>query len=220
MKDETLTKVNALLAELSKEAGPDGTVRRQPALIARSVGLKTGLETARAMRALLARKRVEGNDDGYRVINTEPIQPGEPLAIVPQRRKREKRAGRIEAATDPMPGVPTYADIGRAVVDRLVELSNETAELRAGRGTEERSRMESAERRAAAADQRAKELQVKLEMAESNLREVLRAASLAKGSGGSAIVDDDAAAVLRFLQSSKEAGEEAGEESSGATETE
>lgn len=208
MKEETLAKVNAFLAELAKEAGPDGSISKSPAVVASLVGLNSGLETARAMRALLARKRVVGGDNGgYRVVSTEPIVPGEPLAIVPQRKKRS-RPERDAAAPGPMAGVPTYEDIGRAVVDRLASLSREVAELRAGRGTEERARMEAAERRAAAAELRAKEAQVKLEMAESNLREVLRAASLARSSGSPTPIDDpEAAAVLRFLQSSEEAGE-------------
>lgn len=200
VKDETLQKVNDLLAELAKEAGPDGTVRRAPALVAEQVGLKTGLETARAMRALLARKRIENDETGYRIISTDPIQPGEPLAIVPQRRKRS----RAEVSDEPGPSVPSapsYSDIGRAVIDRLVDLSREAGELRAGRGTEERARMEAAERRASAAEQRAKELEVKLEMAEANLREVLRAAQMARGSSSGPITDPEAAAVLRFLQS-------------------
>ncbi|MCA1833713.1 MAG: hypothetical protein ABR548_08595 [Actinomycetota bacterium] len=207
MKEETLAKVNALLAELAKEAGPDGAVGRSPASIASSVGLSSGLETARAMRALLARKRVEGGENGYRVVSTEPIVPGEPLAIVPQRRKRARGARGSDggAKGETVPSAPTYGDIGRAVVERLVDLTREAGELRAGRGSEDRARLETAERRASAAEQRAKELQVKLEMAESNLREVLRAASLAKGSGSSAPIDDpEAAAVLRFLQSGDE----------------
>lgn len=201
MKEETLNKVNALLAELAREAGSDGTVRRSPAAVAASVGLRSGLETARAMRALLARKRVEGGENGYRLVNAEPIAPGEPLAIVPQRRKKAKAEQRAAQAAEQVPAAPTYADIGRAVVERLVDLTREVAEMRAGRGTEERARMESAERRASAAEQRAKELTIKLEMAESNLREVLRAASLAKGGAPVTIEDPEAAAVLRFLQS-------------------
>ena len=204
MKEETLAKVNALLAELAKEADPDGAITKSPAVVATTVGLSSGLETARAMRALLARKRVVGGETGYRLVSTEPITPGEPLAIVPQRKKRAGSASTTSVA-GPISTVPTYEDIGRAVVDRLVSLSREAAELRAGRGTEERARVESAERRAAAAEQRAKEMQVKLEMAESNLREVLRAASMAKSSGATTPIDDaDAAAVLRFLQSSDE----------------
>jgi Xaa-Pro aminopeptidase len=204
VKDETLQKVNDLLAELAKEAGPDGTVRRAPALVAEQVGLRTGLETARAMRALLARKRIENDDSGYRIISTDPIQPGEPLAIVPQRRKRPV-ADRGEEPDRSVPPAPSYSDIGRAVIDRLVELTREVGELRAGRGTEERARMEAAERRAGAAEQRAKELEVKLDMAEANLREVLRAAQMARGTGGSSITDPEAAAVLRFLQSGGDA---------------
>jgi hypothetical protein len=57
----------------------------------------------------------------------------------------------------------------------------------------------------AVAELRAKELQLKLETAESNLREVSRNASLAKGTAG-VIEDPEAAAVLRFLQSSEAPG--------------
>jgi hypothetical protein len=206
MKEETLAKVNALLAELAREAAPDGSITKSPAVVAISVGLGSGLETARAMRALLARKRVVGGENGYRVVSAEPITPGEPLAIVPQRKKRT-RAGAEAAATGPLAGVPTYEDVGRAVVDRLISLSRELSELRAGRGTEERARMEAAERRSAAAELRAKELTEKLAMAEANLREVLRAASLAKSSGAATPIDDpEAVAVLRFLQSNEEEG--------------
>lgn len=205
MKEETLAKVNALLAELAKAAGPDGSIQRSPAQIATSVGLGPGLETARAMRALLARKRVEGGETGYRIISIEPIVPGEPLAIVPQRRKRVREERGNGSGDEATRGIPSYADIGRAVVERMIDLTREVAELRSGRGTEERARQDAAERRAAAAEQRAKELQTKLEMAESNLREVLRAASLAKSSGAASPIEDpEAAAVLRFLQSGEE----------------
>ncbi len=205
MKEETLAKVNALLAELAREAGPDGAIAKSPALVATTVGLSSGLETARAMRALLARKRVVGGENGYHLVSAEPITPGEPLAIVPQRKKRSRAAAET-AATGPMAGVPTYEDVGRAVVDRLITLGRELSELRAGRGTEERARMDAAERRAAAAELRAKEMQEKLAMAEANLREVLRAASLAKSSGAATPIDDpEAVAVLRFLQSSEAA---------------
>ncbi len=201
VKQETLAKVNALLAKLAEEAGEDGVVGRPPAALASSVGLGPGLETARAMRALLARRRLENSEGGYRVVSTQPIEPGEPLAIIPQRRKRTK-PGADQQREATHAGIPTYDEIGRAVVDRLIEVSRDAAELRAGRGTEERARVDSAERRAAAAELRVKELQTKLEMAESNLREVLRSASIAKTSGTATPIEDpEAQAVLRFLQS-------------------
>jgi hypothetical protein len=101
---------------------------------------------------------------------------------------------------------PTYADLGRAVVDRLIELGRETGEAL---GLADNLRREVKENRAARIDaeqrasryfDRTKELEVKLEMAEANLRTVLAAA---RGRGATAApTDNEMEAVLRVLKGS------------------
>jgi hypothetical protein len=99
---------------------------------------------------------------------------------------------------------PTYADLGRAVVDRLIELGRETGEAL---GMADNLRREVKENRAARIDaeqrasryfERIKELEHKLEMAEANLRTVLAAA---RGRGATAAPpDNEMEAVLRVLK--------------------
>lgn len=160
---------------------------------------------ARAVRALAARQRLAVEDGRYRLLDARPLEPGEPETVprTPRRRRRRKQGLRSDApAADRR---PTYADLGRAVLDRVIELSREAAEaissnehLRREAKDNRATRIE-AEQRASRLFERVKELETKLSMAEANLRTVLAAA---RGRGATAgPSDNEMEALLRILKS-------------------
>ncbi len=154
-----------------------------PADVGKRIGLPDALSAARAVRALLARKRLEIADGTYRLIDPRPVEPGEPEAI--PRRPRQRKAKAPSATPrerSSEPGRLTYGEVGRAAIDRLVDLGREAGTLRGNlrslreEAREAREAKDEAERRAAALSARVKDLEGKLEMAESNLRTILTAA--------------------------------------------
>lgn len=136
------------------------------------------LASARAVRALLARRRLEQVDGRYKLLDARPVAPGERESV--PRPPRRKRPAKGKAAT--RGGRPTYSDLGKDVVEKLIELGRDAATLRANLRTardESRSARESrdeAERRAAGLASRVRELEARVEMAEGNLRTILAAA--------------------------------------------
>lgn len=132
------------------------------------------------MRALLARKRLEVADGQYRLLDARAVEPGEPEAIPrPPRKKAAPRGRRTRAAE---PGRPTYSEVGRVAIERLIETSRDVGTLRGNlRVLREETRVsrearEEAERRSQALASRVRDLEAKLEMAETNLRTILAAA--------------------------------------------
>ena len=105
----------------------------------------------------------------------------------------------------------TYADLGRAVIDRVIELGREAGQAVASADSLRREAKENkgarieAEQRAARLFDRVKELETKLEMAEANLRTVLAAA---RGRGATAApTDNEMEALLRILKTPSTTGE-------------
>ena len=100
---------------------------------------------------------------------------------------------------------PSYADLGRAILDRVIELGRDAGEavasaehLRKELKENKAARIE-AEQRASRLFERMKELEHKLEMAEGNLRTVLAAA---RGRGATAApTNNEMEALLRILKS-------------------
>jgi hypothetical protein len=178
------------------------------------------LAVARAVRALAARKRLEAEDGRYRLLEARPLEPGEPETLPrrPRRRKAARREAVRQGTTDRR---ATYADLGRAVIERVIELGRESAEAVSGA---EHLRREAKENKAARieADQRAsrlfervKELETKLDMAEANLRTVLAAA---RGRGATAApTDNEMEALLRILKAPSGQTEEAVVQANDAT---
>jgi hypothetical protein len=181
MNEESLRRANAFLAAIAERIQPGETLEGSPGDIGRLAGLPDALSAARAVRALLARRRLEVTDGKYRLLEPRPLEPGEPEAI--PRAPRKRRKGKVEAKGEAVPpGRATYSEIGQAAVDKLVELAREVGQLR---GTSRLAREESrsakesqveAERRAQSLSARVKDLEGKLEMAETNLRTLLAAA--------------------------------------------
>ena len=145
-------------------------------------------------------------DGQYRLLDARPLDPGEPESVprAPRRRKaRRKGSARPEATGGDRRA--TYADLGRTVLERVIELGREAAEAVAAADhlrrevKENKAARVDAEQRASRLFERVKELETKLEMAEANLRTVLAAA---RGRGATAApTDNEMEALLRILKS-------------------
>jgi hypothetical protein len=149
------------------------------------------LASERAVRALLARRRLELVDGTYRLLDARPVDAGERESVPRKpRTKRPKSRTRVDGA-ERASGRPTYSQVGRESVEKLIELGRENATLRASLRTareearEAREAKDDAERRSGALTSRVRDLEARAEMAESNLRTLLAAA---KGTGGDAPV--------------------------------
>jgi hypothetical protein len=204
VNEESLKRVNAFLAAICVRVQVGEVVTVTPADIGREVGLPEPLAAARAVRALLARRRLEVADGGYRLIDARPVEPGERESIAREPRKRRMARARSGSPPRAASGRPTYSEVGREVVERLIELGREAGTLRGHlRTAREESRdareaKDEAERRASVLTERVRELEARLEMAESNLRTMLIAA---KGSTRDAAMGDaEMEAILGVLK--------------------
>jgi hypothetical protein len=203
VNEESLRRANAFLAAVSEQISVGDPLNMSPAEIGRKVGLPDPLSAARAVRALIARRRLEAADGSYKLVDTRPVEPGEPEAVprVPRKRRAAgggRRARTTEART-------TYSEVGRVAIDRLMELSRDVGTLRGSLRTlrdesrQARDAKDEAERRALGLASRVRDLEAKLEMAETNLRTILEAA---RGGAGRADVVGDAEmdAILAVLR--------------------
>jgi hypothetical protein len=206
VNEQSLQAANAFLRVASASTRTGEFLEKSPADIGKEAGLPNPLAVARAVRALAARRRLEVEDGRYRLLDDRPLEPGEPESVprAPRKRKsRRKGQARGEAATGDRK--PTYADLGRAVVERFIEMGRETAEAIAStdhlrrESKDNRAARIEAEQRASRLFERVKELETKLDMAEANLRTVLAAA---RGRGATAgPTDNEMEALLRILKS-------------------
>ncbi len=215
MNDQSLERVNAFLAAVADRVQPGELLSETPAELGRDLGFPDALSTARAVRALIARKRLESAQGTYRLIDGTPVAAGEREVV--GRRTRRSRSARGTARSPS--GSSTYSDFGRATVDRLVDLGREVATLRASlRTTREENRdlreaRDEAERRARGLSDRVHELEGRAEMAESNLRTLLASARGKQGPGADAHVSDSEMAAILGVLRGDEAEEEPAEES-------
>ena len=221
MNEQSLAAANDFLRVASATTQPGDFLDRAPTDIGKDAGLPNPLAVARAVRALAARRRLEAVEGKYRLLDAKPLDPGEPESVprTPRRRKGRKRgAARAEAPQGDRR--PTYADLGRALVDRIVELGREAGEAVASSESlrhdakENRAARIEAEQRARRLHERVLELEHKLEMAEANLRTVLAAA---RGRGATAgPSDNEMEALLKIL---KTPGQDGGPDDEGTSES-
>jgi hypothetical protein len=229
LNEQSLQAANSFLRIASANVAPGDFLDRPPTDIGRDAGLPNPLAVARAVRALAARRRLESVDGRYRLLDPKPLDPGEPESVprAPRRRRGRKRVGTPRPSAPAGDRRPTYAELGRAVVERVIELGRESGEavassdhLRRELKENKAARIE-AEQRAARLFERMKELEHKLEMAEGNLRTVLTAA---RGRGATAApADNEMEALLRILKTPSESGDGEGTpepQPSGAAATE
>jgi len=201
VNEESLRRANAFLEAIAEQAEPGSMIDVTPAELGKRVGVVEPLAAARAVRALLARRRLEAVDGRYRLLDTRPIEPGEREQVPrPPRSPKGPSSGRAPKQD----GRTTYSEIGREVVERTIELGREVGTLRgAVRTAREEVRVarearDAAERRAEQLAARVKELEGRAEMAEANLRTLLAAA---KGTGRDTPVGDtEMEAILDVLK--------------------
>ncbi len=205
MNDQSLQAANAFLRVAATSIQPGDFLAQPPADIGREAGLANPLAVARAVRALAARRRLEVEDGRYRLLDIRPLEPGEPESVprAPRRRK-PRRKGAARAESSGAERRPSYSDLGRAVIERVIELGREAGDAMAGAEHLRREAKENkagrieAEQRASRLFERVKELETKLDMAEANLRTVLAAA---RGRGATAgPTDNEMEALLRILK--------------------
>jgi hypothetical protein len=203
MNQESLERANAFLAAVAERTQQGEMLSVTPAEIGREMGLPEPLAAARAVRALLARRRLEVVDGKYRLVDARPIDPGEREQVARPRRARPKSTARTVRSEGAV-GRPTYSEVGREAIERLIELGREVAGLRAYLKTareearDAREARDEAERRAAGLSTRVHDLEGRAEMAESNLRTLLAAA---RGAGKEVPVgDSEMEAILGVLK--------------------
>ena len=205
VNEESLQRANAFLAAVASRATPGELIDLSPSELGREIGVAEPLAAARAVRALLARRRLEAVDGRYRLLDASPIEAGEREQV-----PRPRRAARREPsqAKQQASGRATYSEIGREVVERTIELGREVGTLRGALRTareearESREARDEAERRAQQLSSRVKELEARAEMAETNLRTLLAAA---RGTGRDApLGDTEMEAILGVLKADHE----------------
>ncbi len=205
MNPESLERANAFLAAVAARTEVGAVLEGTPAELGRELGLPDPLSTARAVRALIARRRLEPAAGSYRLLDARPLEPGEKESIA----RRPRRSASPRSST-PAASTPTYSDVGRAAVDRLVELSREVATLRATQRTareEARASREArveAENRADALAARLRDLETRAEMAESNLRTLLASVRGREAARDAAVADSEMEAILGVLKAGDE----------------
>jgi len=205
LNEQSLQAANAFLAVAQESTEAGQFLERSPAEIGRQAGLANPLAVARAIRALAARRRLEAVEGRYRLLDARPLEPGEPESV--PRAPRKRKARRRTAVREDVGGErrASYSDLGRAVVERVIELGREAGEAIASaehlrrEAKDNRAARIEAEQRAQRLFERVKELEAKLEMAEGNLRNVLTAA---RGRGATAApTSNEMEALLRILKS-------------------
>ncbi len=205
VNEESLQRANAFLAAVASRATPGELIDLSPSELGREIGVAEPLAAARAVRALLARRRLEAVDGRYRLLDDRPIEAGEREQVPRPRRAARRESRQPKQASG---GRATYSEIGREVVERTIELAREVGTLRGALRTareearESREARDDAERRAQQLSGRVKELEARAEMAETNLRTLLAAA---KGTGRDApLGDTEMEAILGVLKGEPE----------------
>ena len=188
MNEESLRRANAFLAAVSDRVEVGGVLPVTPAEIGRELSMPDALSTARAVRALIARRRLEPAEGSYRLLDARPVEANEPEAIARRPRRRIER--------------PRTASID----ERAIDLGREVAQLRASlRTAREETRdaqmsRDEAERRARGLSEKVKELEGRAEMAESNLRTLLASARSGPKKPDASVSDTEMEAILGVLK--------------------
>jgi hypothetical protein len=201
------------------EASPDGVFQGKLRSVASDAGLNS-VRSAEAVKLLESLGRIQirqrgrrGRDTIIDIVSKEPISLADAEASLPSR--NTKRSPRLD-----------YEDIGRAVVDRLLELGRDDAlrsaqvEAFASETATLRERESTLVAQLERASEREADLRIKLRAAEEslqrveeNLRRTLEPQSRISSAGSRSataavrhaepVPDDDARAVLEILRSGR-----------------
>jgi hypothetical protein len=207
VNQQSLERVNAFLAAVAARTERGQLLDATPAELGRELGFPDPLSIARAVRALVARQRLEPSSGSYRLLDATPVAVGERETV---ERKGRRSAKRQHDGGPAKRGGPAYSDLGRATVDRLVELGQEVSQLRAQLKTareearENRELRVEAERRARTLAERSRELEHRVEMAESNLRTLLASARATGMHPDQRLADSEMEAILGVLKGNGE----------------
>jgi hypothetical protein len=207
VNEQSLERVNAFLSVVAQRTEKGALLEATPAEIGRELGFPDPLSIARAVRALVARRRLEPAGGSYRLLDDTPVAAGERETI--ERTSRRARKEKAEPSGGRR-GELAYSDRGRATVDRLVELGQEVSHLRAQLKTsreearENRELRTEAESRARTLAERARELEHRVEMAESNLRTLLASARATGMHPDQKLPDSEMEAILGVLKGNGE----------------
>jgi hypothetical protein len=203
MNPQSLERANAFLAAVARRTAVGSVLPLTPADVGHELEFPDALSTARAVRALIARRRLEAVDGSYRLLDARPVEEGERevLGRRPRKPRKAPKAGPAATATGPM-----YSDVGRAAVDRLVELGREVATLRASlrsareEAGESRGARIEVEQRAEVLGAKVRELESRAEMAEANLRTLLASARGRAVHHDAPVGDSEMEAILGVLK--------------------
>jgi hypothetical protein len=207
VNEQSLERVNAFLAAVSDRTEKGELLEATPAELGRELGFPDPLSIARAVRALVARRRLEPAGGSYRLLDGTPVAAGERETIERKGRRSRKRQ---EDTRPGRRGGLAYSDLGRASVDRLVELGQEVSLLRAQLKTSREEARQNREMRAVAEGrarslaERARELEHRVEMAESNLRTLLASARATGMHPDQRLPDSEMEAILGVLKGNGE----------------
>jgi hypothetical protein len=210
MNDESLQRANAFLAAVADRIEVGEVLRETPAEIGRELGHPDPLATARAVRALIARRRLEPANGSYRLLDPQPVEPQERESLGRRPRTTGSTRARAERSNARDARPDAYSDLGRAVADKVIDLGRENAEMRAEirQAREEvrdaRVSRDEAERRARSLADRVKELEARAEMAEGNLRALLASARGRDVRPDAPVGDVEMAAILGVLKGDEE----------------
>ena len=211
MNEQSLQRVNAFLGAVAARTPTGAVLDVTPAELGRDLGFPDPLSTARAVRALIARKRLEPASGSYRLLDSSQVGADEKEAITRPRRRSQK-ARRPDAGGRVASDRAAYSDLGRAVADKLIDVGRENAHLRAElRTTREELRglrvaRDDAEHRAHTHAEKHRELESRAEMAESNLRTLLASARGREPQprGDGPVSDSEMEAILGVLKTNGE----------------
>lgn len=199
---------NRLLARLDDASDGNSTFEGKLREVAADAGLNS-VRSAEAVKLLEDTGRIEVVQRGRRGRNTIiAIRSTEAISLEDAESMLPSRAARRQVRL-------SYEDLGRAVIDRLLELgrddslraaqveafASETAQLRSQIGELEEA-LEQAQRRETDVRVKLNAAEEALKRAEENLRKAL-GPQRPTGEGGTPVADDDARAVLDILRSSQ-----------------
>lgn len=199
---------NRLLARLDEASDGNNTFEGKLREVAAEAGLNS-VRSAEAVKLLEDTGRIEVVQRGRRGRNTViAIRSTDEIALQDAEAMLPSRAARRQVRL-------SYDDLGRAVIDRLLELgrddalraaqveafASETAQLRSQVSELEQS-LEQARRRETDVRVKLNAAEEALTRAEENLRKAL-GPQRSSGEGGQEVADDEARAVLDILRSSR-----------------
>jgi hypothetical protein len=215
MNPQSLDRANAFLAAVAARTEEGEVLPGTPADIGHELAFPDALSTARAVRALIARRRLEPADGSYRLLDARPVDAGEREVLGRRPRKpRDPATTATRAGAPSSSSTPMYSDVGRAAVDRLVELGREVAALRASlRSAREEARASrearvGAEQRAEVLGAKVRELEARAEMAEANLRTLLASVRGREAQRDAPVGDSEMEAILGVLKGGDDADDE------------